>query len=964
MTLTLEGPLLLTPSTRDYAWGDSTFIPELLGLPRGTGPLAEAWFGAHPLAPARVHLQGHQLPLDGVLREHGAAILGPDIQREFGELPYLLKLLSARVPLSIQVHPSRDQAEAGFLREEAAGLPRDAPARSYRDRNHKPELLVALTEFHALGGFRPVADIARALDALPRIRELLPDFEPGPVGLRRLIGAYFELPSARVERAWALELSRLTERNERAAFSTREPEHWALLAHRELSRGGAPDRGLLFVFLLALVRLEPGQGVFLPAGVPHAYLRGAGIELMASSDNVLRAGLTPKHVDVSELMKVVRFDSGQLDVLAPSEDQSGVEARYATPATEFELRRLRLDERRAFERVAVGPETLLALPDSSDSAVTIAYEGGQMSLARGGACLIPHGVRYRLESEAATVTLARVAGGERAAEFRGREPTRLAFGTSGLRGLVTDITDLEAYVNTRGFLEHCIASGDSVSGTTVALAGDLRASTDRILRAVAAATTDLGLVPEYCGKLPTPALMAHGLARGCPSVMVTGSHIPFDRNGIKFNKRSGEVLKSDEAPILAAVERVRCREYARARASSPFDDVGGYAPGRAAKVPEIRDEARHAYVRRLLDVVPGGALSGQRILVYEHSAVGRELLAEVLAALGAEVHAVGRSESFVPVDTEAISDESLRLLQSMADDARARLGRVDAIVSTDGDSDRPLLVGVEPHGRVRFFGGDQLGIVVASYLDADAIAVPVSATDAIERYFTARGVPVVRTRIGSPWVIAAMAELEGERKVGWEANGGFLTGSDITLERGTLRALPTRDAMLPIVAALHAARLAKCSLVELFAKLPPRFGQSALLDHVSAERSRALLARLGPDQASVRSLHFDAGVVTWTGHDGVRHPAEGPLAARSAELEAVIARHFGPERGFGALEEIDYLDGTRLRFAGGDVAHVRPSGNAPQLRIYALADSAERAARIVDMALQTPSGILPALLSE
>ncbi len=221
--------------------------------------------------------------------------------------------------------------------------------------------------------------------------------------------------------------------------------------------------------------------------------------------------------------------------------------------------------------------------------------------------------------------------------FRGRRPTVLRFGTSGLRGLVTDITDLEAYINTRGFLDYVFRVGDAAPGDTVCIAGDLRPSTDgedrSIMRVVARAIRDAGLKVDNLGKLPTPALTYFGLQTNEPSVMVTGSHIPFDRNGIKFNRRSGEVLKEDEPGILAAVAEVRRQEYERPAGESLFDDEGMFNEG-VSPLPSVNERAREAYLERYLEFFPAGGLRGKRIVFFQHSAVGRDLLVDLLRELG------------------------------------------------------------------------------------------------------------------------------------------------------------------------------------------------------------------------------------------------------------------------------------------------------------------------------------------
>jgi phosphomannomutase len=331
---------------------------------------------------------------------------------------------------------------------------------------------------------------------------------------------------------------------------------------------------------------------------------------------------------------------------------------------------------------------------------------------------------------------------------------------------------------------------------------------------------------------------------------------------------------------------------------------------------------------------------------------------------------VGRSETFIPIDTENIPDEQLDRLAEFADAAEAKGPSPDAIVSTDGDSDRPLVTAVLPAAaamsngkRVRFLPGDLLGIVVAEYLRADAAAVPISANDAVERRLRERNILLQKTKIGSPYVISALDELRGsgkvQRVVGWEANGGFLTGSDVALGESQLAALPTRDAMLPILANLFAAAGEGISLSALWDRLPARFGRAGLIDNVPVAASQAILAGLIPP-GDVIEVEFDkAGTIL----DRSR-PQAAPMALDSAlaevwrERKATLKNYFTRAEGFDDIARLNVLDGVRIYFTNGDVAHIRPSGNAPQLRIYANGDSQERADRIVQLAVREPDGIL------
>ena len=333
-------------------------------------------------------------------------------------------------------------------------------------------------------------------------------------------------------------------------------------------------------------------------------------------------------------------------------------------------------------------------------------------------------------------------------------------------------------------------------------------------------------------------------------------------------------------------------------------------------------QPKQRYVRRFLGSFASGGLSGLRVLVYQHSAVGRDLLPRILRELGADVCTASRSATFVPIDTENIADEELDRLEKLAAAAEGG-GPIDAIVSTDGDSDRPLVVAVLPVAgvaaggrRVRFLSGDLLGIVVAEYLGADAAAVPISSNDAIERRLGERGVFLRTTRIGSPYVVSALNEMRSggtyARIVGWEANGGFLTRSDIPLAAGTLAALPTRDSTLPILANLFAANEQRIGLAALWSRLPARFGRAGLCDNVPVTVSQAILSRLVPGEGPV-DVSFEAGGrVHGRGPGAEAGPLAGAAAVAWLERKASLARFFTQALGFDEIVRINVLDGVRI----------------------------------------------------
>jgi phosphomannomutase len=501
------------------------------------------------------------------------------------------------------------------------------------------------------------------------------------------------------------------------------------------------------------------------------------------------------------------------------------------------------------------------------------------------------------------------------------QPEELKFGTSGLRGLVTEMTDLECYINTAGFLKFLVNVGHLQAGSTIYLAGDLRDSTPRITRAVHQAILDGGYQAVYGGLIPTPAIAFYGLQKKAANIMVTGSHIPADRNGIKFYKADGEVLKSDEDGIKAAVAQVREQLYGTELESSAFDAQGMLvAP---VELPAVDNAARDMYLQRYTAVFDGQTFAGKQIVFYQHSAVGRDLLVEMLQKLGAEVVPVGRSDVFIPIDSENVTPKDQAYFKQLSQEYPDAF----AIVSTDGDSDRPFVV--DENGV--FHRGDELGAVVAHWLKADAAAYPVSSSDAVDSYLNNNGVEWTHTKIGSPYVIVAMQDEAAkgkQRVVGWEVNGGFMLGADLEVNGQTLAALPTRDAILPIIIALRAAIDANGPVSSVFAALPQRFTDAGLIDNFPTEVSKKIVAQFSTD-------------------DEQTHQALGQF--------------FTSEHGFGSVEKIDALDGVRIFFDNGEIAHLRPSGNAPQLRIYSVADTQARADQIVALAIAEPNGIFRAI---
>ncbi|MFF4311175.1 mannose-6-phosphate isomerase, class I [Streptomyces sp. 900105755] len=361
---------LLDNTVRPYAWGSPTAIPQLLGVEPSGEPQAEMWMGAHPGAPSRT-ARG---TLVEVIDADPKAELGEEAVARFGpRLPFLLKILAAGAPLSLQVHPDLEQAREGYEDEERRGIPIDAPDRNYKDANHKPELICALTEFDGLCGFRAPERTAELLDGLG-VDSLKPYVDllrahPEEAALREVLTAILTADREEMARTVA----------EATAACTRLGGDY--LPYADIAHHYPGDPGVIAAMLLNHVRLQPGEALFLGAGIPHAYLNGLGVEIMANSDNVLRCGLTPKHVDVPELLRIVRFEAGDAGVLRPEAAPDGEEV-YETPIDEFRLSRYVLPEGTAAHDLTLPtPQILLCTAG--------ALRVGEHDLAPGRSVFVP-----------------------------------------------------------------------------------------------------------------------------------------------------------------------------------------------------------------------------------------------------------------------------------------------------------------------------------------------------------------------------------------------------------------------------------------------------------------------------------------------------------------------------------------------------------------------------------------------
>lgn len=456
------------------------------------------------------------------------------------------------------------------------------------------------------------------------------------------------------------------------------------------------------------------------------------------------------------------------------------------------------------------------------------------------------------------------------------------FGTSGVRGPVAAMLPELCFAYTLAFLQGIPVT----AGRRVAMAMDLRPSSPQIAAACAAAVRHSGLRLDFCGAIPTPALACYAQVQGISALMITGSHIPFDRNGIKFYGPAGEITKADEAAISRAA-------IALPRTIVPMP------------LPEPNPAAAQLYLDRYLEFFPPGVFSGMRLGLFEHSSVARDLLRSLLQALGAEVLSLGRTDDFVPIDTEALTAADVQ--QALAWAAEPGF---DAILSTDGDADRPLL-GDE---RGQWLRGDIVGLLCAQYLGARSVVAPVSCNTAIE--LCGAFPAVARTRIGSPHVIDGMQQMIASglpNVVGFEANGGFLLGSRIEKNGRALMPLMTRDAVLPMLSLLALARQRGCKVSELADGLPQRYTASDRIQSFAVDASWKLLLDLSAYKSPMSDL-LDA------------------IGARAAAL--------------------DQTDGLRILLDNAEIVHFRPSGNAPELRCYAEAATQQRANWLVQTCLR------------
>ncbi|MEZ8107170.1 phosphomannomutase [Vibrio cortegadensis] len=460
----------------------------------------------------------------------------------------------------------------------------------------------------------------------------------------------------------------------------------------------------------------------------------------------------------------------------------------------------------------------------------------------------------------------------------------IQFGTSGARGLVEQFTPNACAAFAYAFIDGIKAEFDFKA---VAVAIDNRPSSPAMAQATIRAIESMGYSAVYYGVVPTPALAYTAMQDNIPCIMITGSHIPFDRNGIKFYRPDGEITKADEQAII--------------NTNVEFASL--------TTLPEliVNKKAGEYYAERYTSLFDKSLLVGKRIGIYEHSSAGRDIYQSLFESLGAAVISLERTNEFVPIDTEAVAE---------ADKEKARDWSkeydLDFIFSTDGDGDRPLVAGEDGE----WLRGDILGLLCSKALAVEALAIPVSCNTIIFKSPEFKTVSL--TKIGSPYVIAEFDNLAKQNKTvaGFEANGGYLLGSDVTVNNKVLKALPTRDAVLPALMLLSFAKQQNTSIKELVAALPSRFNHSDRIQNFATQKSLTLLT------------------------EGKENPEA--LLVRLGMKDVVVSN-------------VDITDGLRISLSDSTIIHLRPSGNAPELRCYAEARDFETAKALVDSSLSTIS---------
>ncbi|MFY0626820.1 MAG: mannose-6-phosphate isomerase, class I [Reichenbachiella sp.] len=382
---------------QNYAWGGSQYIPDLLNIEPEEKPYAEYWLGAHVNAPSWVKTEEGEKRLDELIEGSLNDSLGNKIAHKFGRLPFLFKVLDVHDMLSIQVHPSKKEAEKGFKLENEMGIPLNAPNRNYKDDNHKPEIMVALSEFWLLHGFLPQVELAQVLVNTPEFSDLVSVFETG--GYHGLYKKVMEQSDEETEAMLKPLAHRILPLYKNGQLQKSSPAYWAAKAIDSTQDQSKLDKGIYSIYFFNIVKVAPGEAVFQDAGIPHAYLEGQNMELMANSDNVLRGGLTPKHVDVPELLKHVIFEETNPNIMSGNLQEDGIEKIYSSPAPDFELSQVNIAESRNYSSTSSTAEVMIVIEGEAE----IREGSTKLILKKGEAAYLHAAAKYEISAQTSAI---------------------------------------------------------------------------------------------------------------------------------------------------------------------------------------------------------------------------------------------------------------------------------------------------------------------------------------------------------------------------------------------------------------------------------------------------------------------------------------------------------------------------------------------------------------------------------
>ncbi len=581
----------------------------------------------------------------------------------------------------------------------------------------------------------------------------------------------------------------------------------------------------------------------------------------------------------------------------------------------------------------------------------------------------------------------------------------LRFGTAGLRDEDSMLTDMQIYISTKGFLNYLLNNSETEKGIKVALSGDFRPSTPRILLAVAAGIIDSSCEVEYCGKIPTPAVALFGFSNKIPSVMVTASHNPYGQNGVKFMKPDGEVLKFEEKMILDKISKIREEEYKKSWDESMFTKEGFfkkfedmnvvqqflyYSAKKSSK--KINNFAKELYIERYKKAF-SRILEGEKLVFYEQTSVGRDIIPKVFEELGAEVirvEKIDETKEFIPIDTEDMKPSILDKMANLAYENHCNI-----CLTADGDADRPALLYLkkDESGSVEykdgkpafeFIKGDKLNVIATLLLKPDFVAVPIHINHRAYQVMLDNGVEVMLTRVGSPHVIKVLTDKQKQNKnlklYGFEANGGGIIFSSHYIPGiGEIRPLPTRDPILPVICAMVLAKQKKLDISglvkEVFSEKYFSHCHSALVENISGKITGGLerysseigikiVDSIKPLKEEIVEIDFENELI-FKNENSDEIIVEEEIVEHILRLKNILFSYVSEIfEGKHEIIRINFLDGIKIYLSNGEIVHFRPSKNAAQFRIYLESHDEERAVKLVEKAIMPCSGVLVRFIND